>query len=494
MSIQNQKRKDLNHAPRRWWGLALTITTIGLAACDLDVESPATVDIESLDSENSIEALWSGMLAQVSHLATGKAGPGGFFTFGALRTDELVHSGLPEQFPHLRPISDGAPIDPDLEGIGQLWDQSMLTRYVVDFGVERAGEIYEKYKDDPLSKVRDRVTRDRMRAFAWGGIAYRILGDNLCEAVIDGGPREPHTLFYERGLEILDEGIAFAEANDVIEVDQLGVRSAYAARAQIRMMMGDWDGAVADAAMVETGFTGLRTGHTTVEPNRRQYNWLRFLDHLANPFADANGGAGRNMTLWGTPFLEWGYNVTADTGNDIRVTYSTHKTNANPHREFGGDDRRPWFRQDKYLSNTGASVFRLATGAEMRLIEAEARLLNGDWQGAVDKINELREWWNDIAGGRLERDGHPLPLVSANSEEEAWELLMKERGIELWLEGRRLPDMRRWSVTPGHVPFEVVREAVGEDPEDDLRRNVLDIAGDFCIPIGATERRLNPNL
>src|SRR5690625_8034015 len=105
-------------------GTRLTITTIGLAACDLDVESPATVDIESLDSENSIEALWSGMLAPVPHLATAKAAAGGFFTLGALRTDELVHSGLPGQFAQLRPIRDGAPIAPDLEGVGQLCDQS----------------------------------------------------------------------------------------------------------------------------------------------------------------------------------------------------------------------------------------------------------------------------------------------------------------------------------------------------------------------------------
>lgn len=494
MAIQVSKTTNVSSKIRVRWVIVLTIAASTLTACDLDVISPATVDEESIDSENSIEALWSGILGQVSHIATGKAANGGFFTFGALRTDETVHSGLPEQFPHFRPFSDGSPIQSDWEGVEELWNQSMLTRYVVDFGVKKAREIYEKYENDPLSTIRDRVTRDRMRTYAWGGIAYRILGDNLCEAVIDGGPPEPHTVFYERGLALLDEGLEFAEANNVLEVDQLGVRSAHAARAQIRMMLGDWAGAVEDAARVETGFVGLRTGHTTVEPAHRQYNWLRFIDFLDQPFAHASGGGGRNMTLWGTPFLEWGYYETQDVGNDIRVSYSTHRTNSNPHREFGGDARRPWFRQTKYLSNTGSGLYRLATGHEMRLIEAEAMLRQGNWPGAIDKINELREWWNSLTGGQLERDGHPLPMISASGEEEAWELLMRERGIELWLEGRRLPDMRRWKESPGYVPFEVVREAASGGPENDPKRNVLDIAGEFCIPIGATEYRLNPNL
>ncbi len=473
---------------------ATAAAAVLLTGCNLDVMSPATVDEETLESDNSIEALWSGILGQVSHIAMGPAGPGGFFAFGALRTDELVHAGLPTQFPFLRVASDGAPLDADMPAVDDLWNQSMVTRYVADFGVEKAREIYNSFADDPLSSIVDRVTRDRIRTHAWAGIAYRVLGDNLCNAVIDEGPLLPHTVFYERGLEILDDGIRFAEENAVADVDELGVRAAYAARAQIRMMMGDWAGAMADAGQVETDFTGLSTAGTTVEPGYRQYNWFRFIDWLDEPFTQANGGGGRNTTLWGTPFLEWGFNNTADEGNDIRVLYTTHRTNTNPHREFGGDARRPWFRPSKQLSQTGSAMFNLANGREMRLIEAEGLLIQGDWPGAVAKINELREWWNSPTGGRLERDGYPLDMVDAGSLEEAWELLMRERGIELWLTGRRLPDIRRWQQNPGWVNTTVAREAIGDDPANDPRRNVLDIEGDFCVPVGATEIRLNPNI
>jgi starch-binding outer membrane protein, SusD/RagB family len=478
--------------------LAVAVAGTIAAGCDLEVFSPATVDEETLDDFNAIEALWSGIMGQTAHIAAGRPGPGGFFTFGALRTDETVHSGHPGQWPFLRAASDGEPINPSWDEVEELWGQAMMTRYVADAGVRQAAEIYANFRDSDRSQVREIVRRDRMRTHAWAGLAYRVLGDNLCNAVIDGGPLESHTVYYERGLDLVTQGIEFADAEGITDVDETGVVAAYAARAQLRMLLGDWEGAVADAGQVQTGFNGLQLGFTTVEPDRRQQYWLRFIDFFDEPFAGADGvGGGRNMTLWGTPFLDWGYNTTLDEGEDMRVPYSgPHATSANPHRAWGGDARRIWRRQIKETATTGAGLVYMATGREMRLIEAEARLRAGDWAGAVDKINELREWWNATTGGRFERDGHPLPMVEAASHEEAWDLLKRERGIEMWLEGRRMADIRRWEADPSvpSMATTVVREAVGAEPEDDPRRVVTDIPGDFCVPVGATEARLNPNL
>src|SRR5690606_22059106 len=111
----------------------------------------------------------------------------------------------------------------------------------------------------------------------------------------------------------------------------------------------------------------------------------------------------------------------------------------------------------------------------------------GRWEDAVAKIQEVRDWHNAPPRNRN------LPPAVAADEAEAWELLMRERGIELWLEGRRLGDLRRWAVVPGAVPFEVVRETVGDDPADDVKRNVLDVPGEFCIPISRQEKISNPN-
>ena len=67
---------------------------------------------------------------------------------------------------------------------------------------------------------------------------------------------------------------------------------------------------------------------------------------------------------------------------------------------------------------------------------------------------------------------------------DAWRLLKRERGIELWLEARRLGDLRRWAAasTPGALdPL----ESVG--PLSHLARQ------DLCFPISKAERETNPN-
>jgi hypothetical protein len=65
---------------------------------------------------------------------------------------------------------------------------------------------------------------------------------------------------------------------------------------------------------------------------------------------------------------------------------------------------------------------------------------------------------------------------TATTDLEAWTALKKERGIETWLEGRRLGDLRRWKALsrPGDV----------DQP-----------AGfDVCYPISRGEKETNPNL
>jgi hypothetical protein len=99
----------------------------------------------------------------------------------------------------------------------------------------------------------------------------------------------------------------------------------------------------------------------------------------------------------------------------------------------------------------------------MRLIVAEGRLRAGDVTGALDAINELRL----LAG---------VEPATAENLPEAWTALKRERGIELWLEGRRLGDLHRW-----------IAEAAPGEAEDMSGR-------DTCFPIGTTELDTNPNL
>jgi len=110
----------------------------------------------------------------------------------------------------------------------------------------------------------------------------------------------------------------------------------------------------------------------------------------------------------------------------------------------------------------------------MRLIEAEAALLGNNVGDALAAINAVRAH-------------HGLDAASATTVEDAWELLMRERGLELWLEGRRLGDLRRWSDTPGFVPTTTVRQGLE-------RTNVLDTPEPLCLKVSSNEIFSNPNI
>jgi hypothetical protein len=105
----------------------------------------------------------------------------------------------------------------------------------------------------------------------------------------------------------------------------------------------------------------------------------------------------------------------------------------------------------------------LSSGWERRLIEAEALLVANDIPGAMARLN-------------LRRTALNLAPWTATNATEAWTALKRERGIELWLEGRRLGDFRRWAALnrPG-------------DQENMTGRNL-------CFPIPLSELETNPNL
>jgi hypothetical protein len=103
-----------------------------------------------------------------------------------------------------------------------------------------------------------------------------------------------------------------------------------------------------------------------------------------------------------------------------------------------GYGRVPCTQQQKYLSQD--DDLRLASGAEMRLIEAEALLAKSDanWPQAMQLVNGVRTSVTSTTTGEA------LAPWTASSAAEAWTILKRERGIELWLEARRFADLRRW--------------------------------------------------
>ncbi len=418
-------------------GLALTV---GLAACDFDVVNPGPVQDDFLDNPDAHAPLVAGaqrLLMQGLNLNSMNGG-------AVVR--EIFPAGSTSSFGITLRQQQGI-LEYDDEHV--TWTNQQRARSVAEQGLQRF---------DRLDSVDMMNYAPAAELALVAGFAGRVLGENYCEAVIDGGGIEPHTVFLERAEANFDMAIQIGQNVGRSDV----VAAGYAGRAQVRAVLGNWQGAVADADRVPLDFVHVAE-HTTI--SEVQFNRIHW--------ASANAPY-RAHSVWNT-IVEDYYSETGDPRTPWGQDPSVPVGDAAVDRV----GQVPWFFQLKYAERDADR--NLASGREMILIKAEAALngVGGDWQTAMDYINSLRE------GLVSDHDGTPLPLWEANSAEEAWTFLKRERYIELWLEGRRLGDRRRWAEagTPGeYSPLEVPGEASFLTSQS------------LCYPIPLQERETNPNV
>ena len=436
--------------------VAAGIGALLLGGCDLGVFDPGTIEYDDLFDPAAIQPLVIGAERNLGRAISGGNSPhGGVFGAQAYLTDEIVHSG---QWIGMEEWSAAVSVDNSVAETSTRWAHAQNARATGEEAAEIIETIVSNQGGDPGSNEAIAT------ALLWAGFSSRVLGDTFCSATLDGGPEEPVSAFYERAQAHFTNVISIAGAAGASDL----VTAAHGGRAQARMMLGDWDGAVSDAGQVPDDFVyEVRMSDNTPT----EYNGL----HVA--FMTEN-----QASIWGTPFADFGTDLSGvhASEGDPRIEYMSRT----PDGEvlLGGDDRRETWRVQKYPSRN--SNHPIVKGTEMRLIEAEALLLANDEGGAINAVNDLRAY-------------RGLDPVSADSMEEAWFLLQKERGIELYAEGRRLADLRRWANAPGYADFDVVRvEASGDEPiENDEVRNVLDNPmGELCLPMSNDERNSNPNL
>jgi len=337
--------------------------------------------------------------------------------YGVVWSDDLRYSGTtaaPSVF------AQGIISEQD---VGPAWNDMHRARWVAETGIERMKEVLGT--DYSTSALAAEANVD-------AGYANRILGENVCNAVIDGGPAEAYTVHFTRAEEYFNQALTLAQAAGSTTLRQ----AALAGRAQVRAALGNWDGAAADAAPIPVNF---------------HYDAI-FSDNTAR---EENGWYGATISrgeysAWGTewysdpdPRTHWEAVLTA--GGDIAVA---------------ADGSTPWIRQLKFT--TYSDNIPLAKGTEMLLIRAEAALRAGDVAGAMTLINEGR-----AAQG--------MEALTATTAAEAWPILHRERGADMWLEGRRFWDTRRWFEETGDAHFDWLG------------------GRDKCVPISREEVLSNPN-
>jgi starch-binding outer membrane protein, SusD/RagB family len=457
-----QTETGIMHTQRFKRGLtplvAAGVGAMALAACDLGVFDPGTIEHGDLFEPEAIQPLVIGAERNLGRAISGGNSPhGGIFGAGAYMTDEIVHSG---QWIGMREWSDAIGVDNSVAETVTRWAHGQNARGTAQNAVSVIREVVSGMGGNPDASAPVAAT------LMWEGFSTRVLSDAFCDIVLDGGPLEPVSAGYARAEQLFGEVIAVGGAAGDADL----VTAGHAGRAQARMMLGDWTGAVADAGQVPTDFVHeVRMSANSTD----EYNGLSvaFQEHA-------------QASIWGTPFAQYGTDLSGevDTDGDPRVPFNSR--NADGEVVIGGDGRRENWYPRKYPSRD--TNIPMAKGTEMRLIEAEAALVGGDVAGGIAGINAVRTH-------------RGLEPVATTDLEEAWYLLQRERGLELYAEGRRLPDLRRWASVPGFANFNVVRvEAAPQPPEQDEVRNVLNNpnmpGGELCLPVSQEEINSNPNI
>lgn len=395
-------------------GTALAMTLLA-ASCQDAITDIGSAPDHTLDTPSAIEALVNGMGRALSNALNRVA-----FTGSAI-AHEATASGAQSVF-GITLLQRAGTLDP--VETDEHWQAAQQARWVAEDGVRRMREV-----------LGDEFARSTLAvdALLYAGFANRLLGQNMCDGVIDGGPAVDRSVYFERAVAAFDEALTIADRID----DGPRALAARAGRASVRVDLGEWTAALADAETVPTEFrhTATFSAHELEQYNRIYWGTAN------QPY--------RSLSVWETRYEAY----YLETG-DPRVAWTTDP-------DFPeGDAGVPWYIQLKY--RTRDAPIALVTGREMRLVAAEAALRAGDLEAAMQEINALRT-------------GVGVAPVDVGGEPAAWTALKRERGIELWLEGRRLGDLRRWL-------------------EDGSPGTAGELVGSTCFPIGRSELTTNPNL
>lgn len=419
--------------------LALGLS-LGLAACDTDVVNPGPIAADFLDSPDAQSAIVSGAGRALSDALN-------WIGYTSAAVAREVHpSGSTGSF-GITPEQQRGELNPD--EVGAHWENMHRARFMVEEGLDRITAL-ESGEQDPAELA---------QLYLWGGYTYRLAGESLCEAVIDGGAPQSYTVFFDRALEMFDQA-ASTGSGDVRT-------AAIAGRASVKTWTGDWAGAVADANAALSADEDLSYVMPYFDIGDDNQGNRIYLATKGEPY--------RAHSQWNTWVSGYGLNPTDNPDGDPRVPYRTTGETGDAAVPCCGPV--PWNPQTKH--DNDAAPIELSSSAEMKLILAENALRNSDMGTAVDIINELR-----AAAG--------MDAVAPADMDEAWSMLLREHAIEMWLESRRLPALRRWN--DAGIALESLLQPLERVGDGNLETGSHLQERDFCFPISEAEQQTNPNV
>lgn len=493
-------------------GLPLAAGLLAMAACS---DTALTGPIDDTELQDSAVVVFTALGLAREHNDILFVTDDGWYRILASASDEIVH--------------DGSSTDETRWTLGDFRDRGNSGRY------EQINEaMWASYKVVDLAKglfPPERFQESPVVARAWlsAGWSERLLSDFYCEATFQYGPFGGFNLVnlgdveYDRGViagqDSILKRVAFAMEQAIIHADNaiaagIGPRaedpeyfdpelirlSAYAGLAQARIALAsigvdpaqNYTAAREAAAEVPTSHEeDVETNAQLRDNENYDISWLN-----------------DDFTTWGMRIGDQAWGSAAaylrDGPNDPRASFTVcgdyevddgtfEEILASPVVEgpdfltcesAGGSDLVTERGYARWLPNRDTwsefGSFMLVRGTEMRLIEAEAALADGDLAAFTDAVNAARaEWGLDP----IEPPASVGEMEYPNAEDDAWSILDREYLLDGFLDGRRMFHLNRWS----HPFVTENRVYLPEHLDEPIDRMA-------CHPLPENECSLNPDI